>query len=91
MCKYCKFENLTITKVYEAKTKSGTTITCKDANNNEITIRVSNQNYLTTKEGGVDMSLIVKDKVIASVTGYLSIYSGNYQLVLVYGKDITIN
>ena len=91
LCKYCKFENLTITKVYEAKTKSGTTITCKDTNNNTLTIRVSNQNYLTTKEGGVDMTKIVKDKVIQSVTGYLSIYAEQYQLVLVYGKDIIIN
>ena len=76
--RYCKFENLTIKRVYEASTKSGFTVTCEDENGNEINIRVDDSHYFIegSNEEGLDKKDFVVGHKIKSVTGYLTYYFG---------------
>ena len=82
--RYCVFKNLTVTKVYEASTKSGYTVTCRDASGNEINIRVDDSHYYIegSNEDGVAKDIFTVGKTITSVTGYLTYYYG-FQLGLV--------
>ena len=90
--RYCKFENLTITKVYEASTKSGFTVTCKDSSGNEINIRVDDSHYYVagSNEDGLNKSEFVVGKTIASVSGYLTYYYG-FQIGLISRTMIEFN
>ena len=82
--KYCSFKNLTVTRVYEASTKSGFTVTCKDENDVEINIRVDDSHYYIagTNEDGLATTDFVVGTKITSVTGYLAYYYG-YQIGLI--------
>ena len=76
--RYCKFENLTIKKVYEASTKSGFTVTCEDEAGNEINIRVDDSHYFIegSNEDGLGKNEFVVGHKLKSVTGYLTYYYG---------------
>ena len=82
--RYCEFENLTITKVYEASTKSGFTVTCVDSEGEEINIRVDDSHYFVagSNDDGLKISDFVVGKTISSVSGYLTYYYG-FQIGLI--------
>ena len=86
---YAEIKNLTVTDTYMASTESGFSITCQDANNNEIVIRVDSSHFYLagTQEDGINFDDFKVGDTIQSVIGYISYYSG-YQINLVSKQDI---